>query len=286
MQRIYIPVGVTLVLLATLTVVEANFSDRWSETNVSAEEFGKRFANLPKELDGGWIGVDNEVADKTLETAGAVSHVSRTYENPETNERVDVWLVVGHARDIGRHTPDVCYPSQGFAQDGDKMKQTIEASAEKPATFFTARFRREDQPGAATRVFWAWNANEAPEDAWEAPGNTRLQFGNNKALYKLYFTSNMSDRNQAIQDNVGYRFAKKMLPVINRTLWPERYGIAPGEVAKEAAKAAATPSEEEAATAAEAEDGSDAAEAVATDKPATPSAGELDPPAAAEAPAP
>src|SRR5690606_21684168 len=115
------------------------------------------------------------VKDETLEVAGAVNHVSRTYENPENpSERVDVWLIVGHARDIGRHTPDVCYPSQGFAQDGDKMKQSIDPRDDEPATFFTARFRRENMPGASTRVFWAWNANESPEDAWEAPGNTRL----------------------------------------------------------------------------------------------------------------
>jgi hypothetical protein len=285
MQRIYIPVGVTLVLLATLTVVEANFSDRWSETNVSAEEFGKRFENLPRELEGGWIGTDNEVKDETLDVAGAVNHVSRTYENAETGERVDVWMIVGHARDIGRHTPDVCYPSQGFAQDGDKMKQTVEAPGEEPATFFTARFRRENMPGTPTRVFWAWNANESPEDAWEAPGNTRLRFGNNKALYKLYFTSSMSDRNQPIAQNTGYRFARKMLPVINRTLWPERYGIKPGEVAAAAAKAAAvaTPDEEDAeATEANAANAVDLAD---------PAASEIDPaavqaPATAETPTP
>jgi hypothetical protein len=275
MQRIYIPVAVTLVLLATLTVVEARFSDRWSETNVTAEEFGKRFENLPQEIDG-WIGTDNVVKDETLDVAGAVNHVSRTYENPETGQRVDVWMIVGHARDIGRHTPDVCYPSQGFAQDGDKMKQTVDAEGEEPATFFTARFRRENQPGMATRVFWAWNANESPEDVWEAPGNTRLRFGNNKALYKLYFTSTMSDRNQPISENVGYRFARMTLPVINRTLWPERYGIAPEDVTEEAAKAAQSQAEEEADAEAPSAD-----EAPAGDTPTT----AADDPAPAEQPA-
>lgn len=237
MLRIYVPVAVTMVLLVSLTIVEAQFSDRWTDSSISAEEFGKRFANLPMEV-GAWVGTDEEVKDETLEVAGAVNHVSRYYLNDSTNERVDIWLVVGHARDIGRHTPDVCYPSQGFAQDGDKLKQHIEASGEEPATFFTARFRSESNPGRPTRVFWAWHANQTPEDQWEAPDNTRLAFGNNTALYKLYFTSNMSDKNQPITENIGYEFAKIMLPVINRTLFPERYGIAPGDVAKEVATAA------------------------------------------------
>ena len=237
MLRLYIPAAVTLVLLASLTAWEAKYSDRWTDTNISAEEFGRRFANLPKQV-GPWQGTDGQVHDETLEVAGAVNHVSRTYENSETGARVDLWLVVGHARDIGRHTPDVCYPSQGFAQDGDKLKQRIEASGEAPATFFTARFRNEAAV-STQRVFWAWNANESADDQWEAPDNSRIRFGNNRALYKMYFTASMQDRNQPITDNVAYDFAELMLPVVNRTLFPERYGIAPGDVAEAAQDAVA-----------------------------------------------
>jgi hypothetical protein len=176
-----------------------------------------------------------------------VNHVSRTYTNA-SGETVDVWLVVGHARDIGRHTPDVCYVAQGFSQDGTKQKHKIEVEGEAPATFFTARFRREDQAGIPTRVFWAWNANEeeSKEDGgqdWVAPDNQRLHFGNNTALYKMYFTARMSDRDQPPRDNVAMEFAKVMLPAVNRSLFPERYAgqpnAAPSDVTPPAADAAA-----------------------------------------------
>lgn len=226
MLRLYVPVAVTVVLIASLTAWEGFYSDRFRSSSVTAEEFGKRFANLPKTV-GNWEGEDHKVDDKTLQVAGAVNHVSRTYTNASTGETVDVWLVVGHARDIGRHTPDVCYVAQGFSQDGTKQKHKIEVEGEAPATFFTARFRREDQAGIPTRVFWAWNANEETKDDggqdWVAPDNQRLHFGNNTALYKMYFTARMPDRDQPPRDNVAMEFAKVMLPAVNRSLFPERY---------------------------------------------------------------
>jgi hypothetical protein len=227
MLRLYVPVAVTFLLIATLTWWESEYSDRFTSSSVTAEEFGKRFANLPATV-GPWEGVDHKVDEKTLDVAGAVNHVSRTYTNTETGDTVDLWLVVGHSRDIGRHTPDVCYVSQGFSQDGTKQKHKIEVEGEAPATFYTARFRREDQAGVPTRVFWAWNANDkdSKEDGgqdWIAPDNQRLHFGNNTALYKMYFTARMPDRDQPVADNVSMEFAKVMLPAVNRALFPDRY---------------------------------------------------------------
>lgn len=264
MLRLYVPVAVTVLLIGGLTFWESIYSDRFRSSSVTAEEFGKRFANVPTTV-GVWEGTDRKVDEKTLEVAGAVNHVARAYKNPNTGQEVDVWLVVGHARDIGRHTPDVCYAAQGFTQDGEKLKHRVEAPGQEPATFFTARFRREDQPGAATRVFWAWNANEEDEHEWVAPDYQRIHFGNNTALYKLYFTSNMKDRDEPAEDSVAMEFAKLMLPEVNRALFPELYGkpaatdAASDAPATEAASGEPASGEPAAAAPAASADGVDAA---------------------------
>lgn len=228
MLRLYVPVAVTVVLIASLTFWESVYSDRFTGSSINVEEFNKRFAGLPMEV-GPWVGVNNPVTEETLNTAGAVSHVSRTYTNQQTNDKVDVWLVVGHARDISRHTPDICYPSQGFAMDGTQLKQPITPdSSTEDANFHTARFKKEASLGAGgplVRVFWAWNPNNDDEKQWVAPDSSRLAFGNNRALYKLYFTSAMKDREESVTDNTAYKFAKMMLPVVNKTLFAD--GAAP-----------------------------------------------------------
>jgi hypothetical protein len=254
MLRLYVPVAVTVVLIGALTYWEGVYSDRFRGSSVTAEEFGKRFENVPMTV-GPWEGEERPVDKKTLEVAGAVNHVSRVYRNTQTQEEVDLWLVVGHSRDICRHTPDVCYQAQGFSQDGSMQKHRIEVEGEEPATFHTARFRREDLAGVPTRVFWAWNANESPDhQSWEAPDNQRVYFGNNTALYKMYFTARMKERDELAADNVAAEFAEVMLPVVNRALFPERYAGTALATPEQAAEAVGggEPTPEKDATGAEA----------------------------------
>jgi hypothetical protein len=226
MLRLYIPAAVVVVLIAIGTGFEAHYSDRFTSSSISAEEFGKRFANVPEKV-GPWVGTDTDEQSETLEQAGAVSHVSRTYVNGENGRRVDLWLIVGHAREICRHTPDICYPSHGFAQLGNRLKHRIDAPGENPATFFTAKFRDESALGGQqrTRVFWAWNGNNPNKNQtdWEAPEYQKLHFGNNTALYKMYFTANMDALDEPVEDSVAIDFAKLMIPEVNRALFPERY---------------------------------------------------------------
>lgn len=229
MLRLYVPVAVTVVLIASLTFWESVYSDRFTDSSISAAEFGKRFENVPKEV-GPWVGTDNEVKEEIRKAAGAVNHVSRTYVNKETGQKADLWLIVGHARDINRHTPDICYPSQGFAQDGTTQKEAIVADDNSNSMFNTARFRQESplgNGGPIVRVFWGWNANRPDEKEWIAPESQRRHFGNNTALYKMYFTSSMPDRDEPVADNNAMAFAKMMIPKVNKALFPELYPSTP-----------------------------------------------------------
>jgi hypothetical protein len=243
MLRVYAPAALAIVAIVGLTVPQAKFTNRFTSGSISAEEFGKRFAKVPMTV-GNWVGTDVEVDKATLEQAGAVNYVSRKYLNTETKQSVDLWLIVGHSRDICRHTPDICYPSQGFAQLGERVRWDFEEESNggDPPTFFTAKFRNEDNAGSTEkRVFWAWNGNTEGQDRWDAPEpktwfdwlpfkstGPKVYYGNNTALYKLYFTAPMADKDEDVADNVANDFAELMLPQIDRALFPERFaGQAP-----------------------------------------------------------
>lgn len=272
MTRLYIPVAVAVVLIASMTFWESVYSDRFTGSSITAEQFTKKFASLPKKV-GPWVGEDKPVAEETLNTAGAVSYISRVYKNEDSGEEVDLWLIVGHARDISRHTPDICYPSQGFAMDGAQLKQKIKPEGNGAETeFHTARFRKEAALGAGgpqVRVFWAWNPNTDDEKNWVAPNNSRLAFGNNTELYKMYFTSGMKERDESVTDNAAYKFAQLMLPKVNATLFS-----APGAALPEA------PAEDSAGeTPAEGTEAAPAADVPAAETPAAEPAAEAAAPA-------
>ena len=157
-RSLLIPAVLGGFLIASLCIVEGLYlKDRWGEPGAEAALMGKRFENVPKQI-GDWKGQDLSVDDQVKKTAGAVNYVSRSYKNEETGAEVRLWLIVGHSRDVCRHTPNICYPAAGFRQDGRQIRHTMGAETDKPANFFTGKFIRDDVRGRhAERVFWAWN---------------------------------------------------------------------------------------------------------------------------------
>ena len=153
------------------------------------------------------------------ERSGAVNFVSRQYTHEGTGSSVDLWLIIGHARDIIRHTPDICYPSSGFQQRGSRLRHTVYYEPGKEGRFYTSKFQKEDALVRQTqRVFWAWNHPEFHK--WDAPESPRFFYGMaTRALYKMYFTSTVSPSEDTLDDNAAAEFAELVLPVIDEALF-------------------------------------------------------------------
>lgn len=193
--------------------------DYWGEPGAEAAELGKRFEQVPKQI-GDWVGEDLPVDEIVKNTAGAVNYVSRRYKNEKTGRVVTLWLIVGHSRDVCRHTPNICYPASGFRQDGIQIKHHMELPSDKTADFFTGKFIKDDAFGRRVeRVFWAWNHPE--HDHWEAADYPRVHYGLSRALYKVYFTSDVLVDENTADENVAAEFAELMLPSINEALFPK-----------------------------------------------------------------
>lgn len=216
----YLPIVLGIVAIVGLTVAEARISGRFQSSNITAEQFAEMLQNVPIDI-GDWHGEDLPVEEQVRKTAGARGYVSRQYHNAITGEDVTIWLIVGHSRDVMRHTPDVCYPSSGFkTRAPENSRHTFVFDEQPPADFYTNTFLKEDTTGRhLVRVFWSWFK---PEDdgtvAWKAPKAVRLEFGNTPSLYKLYFTSNMRDTKESTEDSACNKFAEVFLPVVEKAL--------------------------------------------------------------------
>jgi hypothetical protein len=262
----YVPIIVGVVLIVGLTVVQARMTDRLSGTNITAEQKAELLKNVPMNI-GSWHGEDKPVDERIKDTAGAVGAVSRTYHNVRTGEVVDLWLIVGHGRDISAHTPDICYHASGFTARAkeNSLYPFVLKEGEPEVPFLTNTFFREDVTGRRlVRVFWTWYNTEDKDNkgkvVWEAPTNARWHFGNTRALYKMYFTSEMRDPLETAEQSPCLRFAREFLPEVEKALG-EVYNVEPSTTASasssttdpqaDAAKAdtgAATPGDAEAET--------------------------------------
>jgi hypothetical protein len=219
----YLPFGLGVLLIVGLTVPQFQMTDRLAGTNVSAEERALLLEKVPKNV-GDWHGEDKSTDKRVRKVAGAIGAVSRTYRNSRTGEQVDLWLIVGHARDVSFHTPDVCYPASGFnARASENGLYPMQFGDETAAPFLTNTFLKDDEHGQQLlRVFWSWfnpeNKSNAGKVVWEAPHNARWQFGNSRALYKMYFTSAMRDPKETAEASTCVRFAREFMPEVNKAL--------------------------------------------------------------------
>lgn len=223
----YIPISIAVVAIAALTVVEGVKSERWGDSRLCAYCV-TLLDDVPKQV-GSWTGEDNEVDGKTQEVAGARGVVSRVYTNPNTQESVAVWLIVGHARDTARHTPDVCYGSQGNKRETPIEKHTLTLGGGTSAEFFTSLFTVKTQAGGIPqRVFWTWfkpvdQSNNQVE--WIAPDNVRMEIAAAPALYKMYFTTTGPAAELEGNENAGMKFAREFMAVLNPILQKANTGI-------------------------------------------------------------
>ena len=251
----YLPVIVAVMLIVGLTIIQFDMTDRLAGTNVSADQRAALLDKVPKSV-GDWRGDDAAVDEKVRKTAGAVGAVQREYHNVRTGEKVRLWLIVGHAREVSAHTPDICYPSQGFTARASENSVYPMVFPDQPKTdFLTNTFLRENATGPQLeRVFWSWynpmNKENEGKVVWEAPPNARWHFGNTRALYKMYFSSSMRDPKETAEQSACIRFARDFLPEVNEAL-KEVNSDSPGASAPPVAATTAAEPKAEAAKPAE-----------------------------------
>jgi len=216
----YLPILLGIVLIVGLTIPQIQMTARFEGSNITAEHFAELLKNVPKTI-GDWEGEDLPVEEQVQKTAGAVGYVSRAYHNSRTNEDVTLWLIVGHFKSISGHTPDICYPSSGFKKRADhNSRHPLTFEGQPRADFWTNTFLQEDAHGRRLiRVFWSWYRPQKDGSIrWIAADHPRREFGNARALYKMYFTSVMGGPQETTDLSPCMRFARDFMPVVEKAL--------------------------------------------------------------------
>ncbi len=223
----YLPFVVVSIIAIPLTIYQWTLLDWIWGANTPALQCAYLLEKeIPYEF-GDWVGVDDPVDPQVLDVAGADGYISRTYTNKNTNQRVSIWFIVGHFRQVSRHTPNFCYRASGFDQIGPSPTHKFEISGLPTSKFRTAKFVMVDgSQQRYERVFWAWwkpeklaegQTGEDVSIAWSAPEDPRIDFGYCRALYKLYFTSGTTAEESA-PESVCLEFATEFLPIVNERL--------------------------------------------------------------------
>jgi hypothetical protein len=134
-------------------------------------------ARLPENV-GDWRGEAQTIDAHTLRVARVENYWLRRYTQPASGRVITTLLVAGRPADVLAHTPEVCYPAQGYTLTGKVGRY------ERPgALFYAAKFAQRDAPvPSLLEVLWTRNMR----GRWEGPDHPDLVFANGRSMAKLY----------------------------------------------------------------------------------------------------
>ena len=192
-------------------VVHGLMTDRWGAgPDQKLTEAAARLGEVPLQL-GRWEGEPQEMPERERQVAGVAGYARRWYWHRELGEaapRVWLSLVCGRPRDVGAHTPDVCYSGQGYRLMGEPKRREV-PTPDGAAAFWVAEFRGPPSLGSARcRVWWSWSDG----DGWQAPEMPRWTFAGRGALYKLTVLEERTGEGGPPGEDPGLDFLSDLLP--------------------------------------------------------------------------
>jgi hypothetical protein len=207
------------ILALSLVIASGLFQGRWSGRWSHSDEIEKRLAALarvPRSF-GDWESQDTVIDARTRRVAGLDGYLARRYHNRRDGSEVSVLLVSGRPGPISVHTPEICFPGNGFEQASETALRSVKAAGDAtPDAFFAVNFQKSDGVlPEKLRVLYSWSPGG---DRWTAPANPRLRFAGVAALYKLYVTWLVSGDVMPGRDDPATAFTGEFLPVLRKAL--------------------------------------------------------------------
>jgi hypothetical protein len=201
-----IPLIVAVLLLATSGIVHGLWTDRWG-VSTELEAAAARLESVPMVV-GDWHAEARTIPDEELIKAEVLGYISRSYRHPTKGE-MNVLLLCGRPGPIAVHTPDICFPGNGFKLQGDAQSVRV-----AQADFHMIRLSKAKLLPEYLRVFWSWSSG----NGWSAPANPRFTFAGNKFLYKLYIVHRRENPEEPVKDDPALEFLEELLPSLEKHL--------------------------------------------------------------------
>ncbi len=208
---IRIAAAVALVLGAGL--VHGEWTNRWRLAD-DLVETARRLESLPMTL-GDWTGTPGRLSENELRVAGATGSLLRRYRNVETGAEATVMILSGPPGNIVNHTPDVCYPGQGYSLGEPQLFRMSGEGAAGGAEFLTAIANRSGSEPSVLRIFWSWNDTKG----WRTPNAPFWTFAAAPVLCKLYVVREIGEAVVAPEDDPIQDLLAELIPAADRAVF-------------------------------------------------------------------
>jgi hypothetical protein len=141
--------------------------------------------------------------------------VVRHYRDDKTGEQIEVVVLYGAAYFVGNHSPDICYPANGYKANPGSVDDTLVVpGSQTPVRFHKSSFHKRSGPGAHdVEVFHSFLHNHE----WLADVESRWKtFRAHPAMFKIQLER--AGSGFSIGDNPGESLLKELIGEINRRI--------------------------------------------------------------------
>lgn len=202
-------------IVAAAAGLHGLWTDRWSPAP-ERRAAAARLPLVPRTI-GDWTGTEQTLESRQVDEAELDGYLSRRYEDRRTGRSVVLLLACGRPLPLALHTPDLCYPGNGFRMvrpEPDRVPLPP-APGRPAATFQTAEFVKD---GSAVperlKVYWSWG----DAGRWTAPEDPRSAFRHARAVFKLYLIRPADAVPVGSAEDPCLAFARELLPALRQAL--------------------------------------------------------------------
>jgi hypothetical protein len=207
-----VPLAAALLITLTGGALYGRYAQRWGPP-VDMVAAADKLEQLPRQF-GDWSLVEDlpfdEATRTMLECAG---HVNRRYINRVTGQGVNLAIIVGPPGPTSVHTPEICFSSRAYQQQGNRTRLELEEGAGASDSFWSLDFTTQNVLADGLRVYYAWSRG----NAWEASDSPRYKFAAAPFLYKLQLAAPVPAGAGAGGADVGKEFLQEFL----QSGWPQ-----------------------------------------------------------------
>lgn len=214
-NRFSICLVVAIAATTLATVVHGRLTNRWGAADGDRAEAAARLQQVPVAF-GDWeLQKETQLESRVLGILQCTGSWRRDYVHRPTGQLVVVVMIAGPPGQTSTHTPEMCYPTQGFTQLGEAERVSFDATDSHQHEFHRVRFARDGLARDEMEVYYAWRQ----KDHWTVPSVPRVAFGGGTYLYKMQLASLHDAGQTGSKSKIDCAaFLKQFLPELDRTL--------------------------------------------------------------------
>jgi len=214
-------VGVIVAITILGGVLQGTLANRWG-TPADMEAAAARVDALKESMKqpfGDWRLVKTEkMTDVVVNTLECRNYINFSCRNDQTGHVVNGFIVLGPPGPISVHTPEVCYSSQDYEKNENRVAAPIEIDGEQNDVLWTLKMRsRKDVERKQLRIYYGW----ATDSYWTNPEEPRVTYGGEDYLYKIQLATELSLDIDISNTDPCKEFLRAFLPRVREHLFAD-----------------------------------------------------------------